>query len=329
MKFKNVIATGLLTATLFGLTTPTHAQTTHFSDVPQGHWSEEAIYYLADNGKISGYGDGKFGFGDRITRGQVSAILARYYGLRDDHYYGKDFSDIKGHMFESNIKAVLHAGFMSGDNTDKFRPDDTLTRYEMAVILQKSFNLLADKDAPFNDIPSGHWAANYVRALYSNGVTNGVGPNQYGGEHSVTREQFAKFMHNAIFIHGKEDRASELIKLAKSIGFVDRNEEYGTLGYNLQGETGDSLSDIITIFPYGDGGNYWDSEIFISSKDSAINEPLKALFNQILPTKGNYLHNIVTNQNLSKTKQTFELDGREVEVDNRYKLRVSFGKTKK
>lgn len=31
---------------------------------------------------------------------------------------------------------------MTGDNsTDKFRPDDTLTRYEMAVILQKAFHL--------------------------------------------------------------------------------------------------------------------------------------------------------------------------------------------
>ncbi|PEX40000.1 S-layer protein [Bacillus cereus] len=329
MKFKNVIATGLIAATLFGATNPTHAQTKHFNDVPQGHWSEESIYYLADKDVISGYGNGNFGFGDKVTRGQVSAIISRYYGLRDDNYYGKNFADIKGHMFESNIKAVVHAGFMSGDNTDKFRPDDTLTRYEMAVILQKAFRLEVKENMPFNDIPRGHWATDYIRALYSNGITSGVGQNQYGGQYSVTREQFAKFMYNSIFIHGKEDRSSELINLAKSLGFVDRDAEYGTLGYNLHGKKADPLSDIITIFPYGNGGGYWDSIIFIESRDSAINEPIKALFNQLLPTKGDYLYSIVNNPNLPKIRQTFELDGRAVQVNNTYKLSISFGKVKK
>lgn len=81
-------------------------------------------------------------------------------------------------------------------------------------------------------------------------------------------------------------------------------------------EKADPISDIITIFPYGNGGGYWDSIIFIESRDSAINEPIKALFNQLLPTKGDYLYSIVNNSSLPKTRQTFELDGREVQVDN-------------
>lgn len=52
-------------------------------------------------------------------------------------------------MFENSIKAVVQAGIMKGDNTDKFRPDDTLTRYEMAVILQNAFHLTV-KQATFS-----------------------------------------------------------------------------------------------------------------------------------------------------------------------------------
>ncbi|PFA45124.1 S-layer protein, partial [Bacillus anthracis] len=62
MNFKHVLVTGLITATLFG-TTNTHAKTVAFTDVPSGHWSESSINYLADKKVISGYGNGKFGFG--------------------------------------------------------------------------------------------------------------------------------------------------------------------------------------------------------------------------------------------------------------------------
>ena len=50
------------------------------------------------------------------------------------------FNDIKNHMFEKDIKAIVQAGIMTGDGTGAFRPDDALTRYEMAVVLQKHFN---------------------------------------------------------------------------------------------------------------------------------------------------------------------------------------------
>ncbi|WP_212937015.1 S-layer homology domain-containing protein, partial [Bacillus hominis] len=39
-----------------------------FKDVPTGHWSYEAIQNLADWGIVAGYGDGRFGFGDNVTR---------------------------------------------------------------------------------------------------------------------------------------------------------------------------------------------------------------------------------------------------------------------
>ncbi|MCP9280705.1 transglutaminase domain-containing protein [Bacillus wiedmannii] len=43
-----------------------------FSDVPTSHWSYPAIKDLASKNIISGYGDGKFGFGDVATREQVA-----------------------------------------------------------------------------------------------------------------------------------------------------------------------------------------------------------------------------------------------------------------
>ncbi|WP_205417194.1 S-layer homology domain-containing protein, partial [Klebsiella pneumoniae] len=46
-----------------------------FKDLPKGHWSEKAINHLAKEKLFVGYGNGKFGFGDNITRGQVAVLI--------------------------------------------------------------------------------------------------------------------------------------------------------------------------------------------------------------------------------------------------------------
>ncbi|CAM3911151.1 S-layer protein [Bacillus mycoides] len=312
MNFKHVLVTGLITATLFGATNA-HAQTADFTDVPSGHWSESSINYLADKKVISGYGNGKFGFGDNVTRGQVSAIISRYLKLENNGSTIKNFSDIHGHMFENSIKAVAQAGIMTGDSTDKFRPDDTLTRYEMAVILQKAFHLAVKTNDLFYDVSNNHWATDSVRSLYSNGITNGIGNYQYGGEMSVTREQFAKFMYNAIFVNpnfvpesipekdGDEQNYKEIQNILIDYGFEKTQYNYR---YNKNYDNLMSFE-----FSSNDDRAY---KIFMYSDDPVLNEPVKKILKTLLPTKGDYLYNIMKNPTASS--RTIELDGRKVET---------------
>ncbi|VXC69867.1 S-layer protein [Bacillus mycoides] len=312
MNFKHVLATSLITATLFGATNA-HAQTADFTDVPSGHWSESSINYLADKKVISGYGNGKFGFGDNVTRGQVSAIISRYLKLENNGSTIKNFSDIHGHMFENSIKAVAQAGIMTGDSTDKFRPDDTLTRYEMAVILQKAFHLAVKTNDLFYDVSNNHWATDSVRSLYSNGITNGIGNYQYGGEMSVTREQFAKFMYNAIFVNpnfvpesipekdGDEQNYKEIQNILIDYGFEKTQYNYR---YNKNYDNLMSFE-----FSSNDDRAY---KMFMYSDDPVLNDPVKKILKTLLPTKGDYLYNIMKNPTASS--RTIELDGRKVET---------------
>jgi hypothetical protein len=53
------------------------AATKEFPDVPKDHWSLEAITDLTSKGIIAGYDNGKFGFGDVVTREQVAALMYR------------------------------------------------------------------------------------------------------------------------------------------------------------------------------------------------------------------------------------------------------------
>ncbi|EJV88306.1 NEAT domain-containing leucine-rich repeat protein [Bacillus cereus] len=169
-----------------------------FNDVPKGHWSETAINYLAKEDIFKGYGNGKFGFGDNITRGQVASLVQRYLKLESKVEQKEMFTDTKGHMFEQDIATVAQAGIMQGDGTGKFRPEGVLTRYEMSVVLQKVFQLNENNLENFTDVPTGHWAEGYVKALVDNNISKGDGNGNFLGDDFVTREQYAQFLYKAI-----------------------------------------------------------------------------------------------------------------------------------
>ncbi|MGE7863419.1 NEAT domain-containing leucine-rich repeat protein [Bacillus mobilis] len=171
-----------------------------FKDVPKGHWSEKAINHLAKEKLFVGYGNGKFGFGDNITRGQVAVLIQKHLKLERNLEQKAKFTDTKGNAYEGAIEAVAQAGIMTGYDNDQFRPDGLLTRYEMSVVLQKVFQLKGNEKSveSFIDVPTGHWAEGYVKALADNNISKGDGKGNFLGNDFVTREQYAQFLYNAI-----------------------------------------------------------------------------------------------------------------------------------
>ena len=59
---------------------PEAGRTTPFSDVSPDTWYTEAVAWAADQGLVTGYGNGRFGTDDPITREQLATILWRYAG---------------------------------------------------------------------------------------------------------------------------------------------------------------------------------------------------------------------------------------------------------
>ncbi|WP_242241509.1 NEAT domain-containing leucine-rich repeat protein [Bacillus cereus group sp. BfR-BA-01309] len=171
-----------------------------FKDVPKGHWSEKAINHLAKEKLFVGYGNGKFGFGDNITRGQVAVLIQKHLKLERNLEQKAKFTDTKGNAYEGAIEAVAQAGIMTGYDNGQFRPDGVLTRYEMSVVLQKVFQLKGNEKSveSFIDVPTGHWAEGYVKALADNNISKGDRKGNFLGGDFVTREQYAQFLYNAI-----------------------------------------------------------------------------------------------------------------------------------
>ncbi|PFZ93914.1 S-layer homology domain-containing protein [Bacillus wiedmannii] len=178
-----------------------------FNDVPADHWSTKAIYDLANRKVVAGYGNGQFGFGDNVTRGQVARMIYAYVKPADaDASFKNPFSDIKGHMFEKEILALAKEGLVAGYGEGKYGPDDILTREQMAQVLTNAFKFKATTTTSFTDVDKNSWAYNAINALEENGVTIGTGGKMYSPYAHVTREQYSQFLYNSINAVEKETK---------------------------------------------------------------------------------------------------------------------------
>ncbi|MFC8055358.1 S-layer homology domain-containing protein [Bacillus cereus] len=198
MKFKQIILAGAVLATST-FTSLTNAQAeTGFRDVPSDHWSYNAIMDLKEKNIVAGYGNGIFGFGDSITRGQVARMLYAYLKPADAPNLPNPYTDVKGHMFEKEILTLSKAGIISGFGDGKFAPDNVLTREQLASVLTKAFNFKATSTTTFQDVDKNYWATNAISALQENKIAAGTGDNLFKPKSIVTREQYTQFLYNAI-----------------------------------------------------------------------------------------------------------------------------------
>ncbi len=179
------------------------AATKEFPDVPKNHWSLEAITDLTSKGVIAGYDNGKFGFGDVVTREQVAALMYRALKPEAKSDYKNPYSDISAGttMFPKEILALTDMGIFIGDGKGTFRPKESLTRAEMSVILQRAFKLEVKAPHTFNDIDATHWwAKDAISALQSNGVSVGNGFGGFDPSGVLTRESYAQLLYKAMKI---------------------------------------------------------------------------------------------------------------------------------
>ncbi|MED2221047.1 S-layer homology domain-containing protein [Bacillus thuringiensis] len=202
-----IMGTSLLGAGAFTAKAADNTDSLKFTDVPANHWSTKAIYDLANRKVVAGYGNGQFGFGDNVTRGQVARMIYAYVKPADaDASFKNPFTDIKGHMFEKEILALAKAGLVSGYGEEKYGPDDILTREQMAQVLTNAFKFKATKTTSFTDVDKSSWAYNAINALEENGVTIGTGGKMYSPYAHVTREQYSQFLYNSINAVEKETK---------------------------------------------------------------------------------------------------------------------------
>lgn len=88
---------------------------------------------------------------------------------------GATLNDIQGHTAESVIKSWVEYGVLRGGNDGKFHPDSTLTRAQMAAILNRMIGYQEKSENSFNDLAAGAWYTDDMLCLAGASVLKGSG----------------------------------------------------------------------------------------------------------------------------------------------------------
>ncbi len=119
-----------------------------FSDVVDGSWYGNAVTWAHAKGIIQGYGNGKFGPDDFITREQMAVILYRYAQIkRYDVSKAADLNEFADNNMISNyaidgVRWAVAEGLILGVSNSRLNPRDNATRAQAAAILMR-FSALA------------------------------------------------------------------------------------------------------------------------------------------------------------------------------------------
>lgn len=219
MNKKKILAVTLATAIAFPTLTAVtpyntvsnhvYAQTTQttqvkvpFKDLSSSYVYLDIIKEMKEKGIIHGYEDGTFRPNVTLSRQHAAVLIVRAMKVNGielekvrEFVQPKDLTTKNPYYQE--IKLLMEAGLFDTDKNGNINPSKPLTRGDMAKILTKVFDLKVKADYIFDDVV-GTGYEEYIKALYSNGVTTGFENYTYRVNESLTRAHYAVFMYRAM-----------------------------------------------------------------------------------------------------------------------------------
>lgn len=176
-----------------------------FSDIENVSWAKTAITELGNKEIITGKEPGKFFPEDNISRAEFIKILVKAFNF-DDETAECDFTDVvEEDWYYNYIAAALKNGLISGYTDDTFKPNNNITREEMAVVISKLLhkihaNISIDTDilqySDKDDISS--YALESVAAVTTLGIMGGMGNNMFSPKETTNRAQAAKVIYETL-----------------------------------------------------------------------------------------------------------------------------------
>ena len=147
-----------------------------FQDVPTDAWYAGAVERVSASGLMQGSGPAMFSPGAPVTRGQIAAIL--YRQADSPSVYGSSFSDVSPSAYYSRAIAwAARRGIVEGYSDGTFRPDQPVSRQQLAAILHRYAKLNridSGKRTPLEGFGDAASVSTYARESLSWALAEGI-----------------------------------------------------------------------------------------------------------------------------------------------------------
>ena len=148
--------------------------------------SIRAKYKLIEEYNIKGAG--------HWSAGQENDGIWDYYELWVKGIY---FNDIIGHFAKDSIIKLNAEEIMIGKTEDDFKPMDSLTRAEAAVIISRVLDISPVTGKYYSDT-KGHWAEKYINSLCKKGIISGYSDGTFKPDKIMSRQEMAMLLSRVV-----------------------------------------------------------------------------------------------------------------------------------
>ena len=149
---------------------------------------------------VQGYPDGTVKPAGNITRAETAAILFRLMDdtSRNNYYSTKSgFRDVAaGSWYNTYVATLNNAGVITDSANGYFRPNDAITRAELAAMLA-AFTDTTRAANYFNDVTANYWAANAIAVCAKLGWITGYPDGSFRPDRNVTRAELMAMINRA------------------------------------------------------------------------------------------------------------------------------------
>ena len=171
-----------------------------FIDVHENDWFYDVVRYVYDKGLMTGTSDTEFSPNLTTTRGMIVSILNRLEDGPTAEAAG--FTDVAdGDWYADAVNWAASEGIVVGFEDNTFRPNDPITREQLAAIFcnyaeWKGMDSSSRADlSSYNDAASvSSWAAETVQWAVAEGLISGMPGNLLEPQGSATRAQVAAIL---------------------------------------------------------------------------------------------------------------------------------------
>jgi len=171
-----------------------------------GHWARVAIDAVSYKGLFQGVAERTFGPEIPMTRAMAVAVLGRLENTTVDisvQGFKLEVADVNNSSYYApQLAWAIDNKIVTDLDNGKFRPNDEITREEIAVYIAnylnyKNYKISTILSASYNDISNlSKTSQEAIDLLYNANIMQGVGGNSFSPASSTTRAQMAQIFYN-------------------------------------------------------------------------------------------------------------------------------------